>query len=318
MGRDYEEPLDDVHWEAETVDDALRLPPEWANAIGVEPADLLEHPVESGLRRERLPHIWCPGCGIGIAVSAFVRAVEEAEVDTERMAVVSGIGCSGRVAGYLQCDSFHTTHGRALPFAIGLHLGNPALKVVVFSGDGDLVAIGGNHLIHAARRNADVTVFCVNNFTYGMTGGQSGPTTQEGARTSTTPYGNVETPFNLPLLAAAAGATYVARWTVLDLGRLKRSMAEALRHTGFAFVEVVSPCPVYYGRRNRLGEAIDELRYYKENTVVENFASLKSLNLALGEQIVVGKFVETRRPTFEELLHGRLPENAKQALTRKG
>lgn len=318
IGRDNEEPLEGGHWDTETVTDALALAPEWADVIGLaDPAEVLEHPVEALLRRDRLPHIWCPGCGIGIAVSAFVRALEEAEVDPARLAVVSGIGCTGRIAGYMRCDSFHTTHGRAIPFALGLHLGNPALRTVVFSGDGDLVAIGGNHLIHAARRNADLAVFCVNNFTYGMTGGQGGPTTQEGARTSTTPYGSVEAPFNLPLLVAAAGATYVARWTVLDLGRLRRSMAEALRHKGFAFVEVVSPCPIYYGRRNRLGEAIDELRYYQENTVVENFAPLKTLDLALGERIVVGKFVDTQRPTMEELLHGRPAEKAIPAEARR-
>ncbi len=317
MGEDYEEPLDEGHWDADTVEEALKMQADWAAALDTEDVDELLHPVEKSLRRERLPHIWCPGCGIGTAVSAFVRALDEAaEVDRERLAVVSGIGCTGRVAGYMNCDSFHTTHGRAIPFALGLHLGNPALKVVVFSGDGDLTAIGGNHLIHAARRNADLTVFCVNNFTYGMTGGQGGPTTQEGARTSTTPYGSVEYPFNLPLLAAAAGATYVARWTVLDLGRLRRSMVEALRHTGFAFVEVVSPCPVYYGRRNRLGEAIDELRYYQENTVVENFAPLETLDMALGDRIVVGKFVEKERPTFAELLYGRLTQKAQEALVR--
>jgi len=188
---------------------------------------------------------------------------------------------------------------------------------VVFSGDGDLVAIGGNHLIHAARRNVDLTVFCVNNFTYGMTGGQSGPTTQTGARTSTTPYGSVEYPFNLPLLVAAAGGTYVARWTVLDLGRLRRSMVEALLHKGFAFVEVVSPCPVYYGRRNRLGEAVDELRHYRENTVVQNFAPLQELDLALSGKIVVGKFVEHERPTFADLLAERLIPTAQEVLARR-
>lgn len=318
-GRDYEEPLGEEHWVAETLDEALQAPPELSEVVGIEETteDLFVHPSEGLLRRDRLPHIWCPGCGIGVAVTAFVRALEEAEVDPKRLAVVSGIGCTGRVAGYMNCDTFHTTHGRALPFAVGLHLGNPSLKVVVFSGDGDLVAIGGNHLIHAARRNVDMTVFCVNNFVYGMTGGQSGPTTQEGARTSTTPYGAVEPPFNLPELVAAAGATYVARWTVLDLGRLRRSMVEALLHTGFAFVEVVSPCPVYYGRRNRLGEAVDELRYYHQNTAVENFAALDTLDLKLGEKVVVGKFVDEQRPTFEELLHERLPGKAQAALQRR-
>ncbi len=315
--REHEEPFDpDEHWDADTLETALALPPEWA-ALGEEAAqEVLVHPVETGLRRDRLPHIWCPGCGIGVSVACLVEAVAEAGIDRDRLAVVSGIGCSGRVAGYLDCDGFHTTHGRAIPFALGLHLGNPELEVVVFSGDGDLVAIGGNHLIHAARRNPDLSVFCVNNFTYGMTGGQSGPTTQEGARTSTTPYGCVERPFNLPLLAAAAGATYVARWTVLDMGRLRRSMVEALRHRGFAFVEIISPCPVYYGRRNRLGEAVDELRYYRENTEVRNFAPLEELDLALSERIVVGKFVERERPTFAELLHGRLVAKAQEATAR--
>lgn len=264
------------------------------------------HPAEWVLRTDRLPHIWCPGCGIGTSVAAFSAALKEAQLDIDRLAVVSGIGCTGRVAGYMDCDSFHTTHGRAIPFAVGLHLGNPDLKVVVYSGDGDLVAIGGNHLIHAARRNMDLTVFCVNNFTYGMTGGQAGPTTQEGARTSTTPYGSVEQSFNLPQLLAAAGATYVARWTVLDMGRLRRSMVEALLHRGFAFVEIVSPCPVYYGRRNRLGEAVDELRYYRENTVVDNTAAVEEIEILLGGQVTVGKFVDTTRPTYAELLREKL------------
>ncbi|HKZ76324.1 MAG TPA: 2-oxoacid:ferredoxin oxidoreductase subunit beta [Actinomycetota bacterium] len=312
MDRDYEEPLDaEQHWTAEMMEDALDHPVEWEVTEGA-----LAHPVEWGLRVDRLPHIWCPGCGIGVSVACFVEALKEVGADLDKLAVVSGIGCTGRVAGYMSCDSFHTTHGRAIPFALGLHLGNPELQVVVFSGDGDLVAIGGNHLIHAARRNADLTVFCVNNFTYGMTGGQSGPTTQEGARTSTTPYGSVEHPFNLPLLMAAAGATYVARWTVLDLGRVRRSMVEALQHKGFAFVEIVSPCPTYYGRRNQLGEAIDELRHYRENTVVQNFASPDELDLALSGKIVVGKFVEKERPTFLDLLQQRVVPRAQEALAR--
>jgi 2-oxoglutarate/2-oxoacid ferredoxin oxidoreductase subunit beta len=307
MNRDSEEPLDATgHWSADTV----------AELICGDDAPEATHPALAALREDRLPHIWCPGCGIGISMGGFVRALGESGVDMDRLAVVSGIGCSGRVAGYMNCDCFHTIHGRAIPFAIGLHLGNPELEVVVFSGDGDLTAIGGNHLIHAARRNVDITVFCVNNFTYGMTGGQAGPTTQEGARTSTTPYGAVEQPFNLPLLATAAGATYVARWTVLDMGRLRRSMVEALGHKGLAFVEIISPCPVYYGRRNRLGEAIDELRYYKEHTVVENFAPLDALDLALNEEIVVGKFVEKERPTFADLLNERLVPMAQEAMAR--
>jgi 2-oxoglutarate/2-oxoacid ferredoxin oxidoreductase subunit beta len=308
--RDYEAPLAEPEPSTvETPEEAPAHPPEWWLL-----EDAPVHPVEPALRGDRLPHIWCPGCGIGIAVSSLVESLREADVDLERLAVVSGIGCTGRVAGYLKCDSFHTTHGRAIPFALGLHLGDPELKVVVFSGDGDLSAIGGNHLIHAARRNVDITVVCVNNFTYGMTGGQAGPTTQEGARTTTSPYGSVEPPFNLPRLAAAAGATYVARWTVLDMGRLRRSLVEALRHRGFSFVEIVSPCPVYYGRRNRLGEALDELRYYREHIDIQNLAPLEELDLALNAEIVVGKFVDEEQPTFVELLRDRLAPNAQEAL----
>ncbi len=270
-------------------------------------------PIDWALRTDRLPHIWCPGCGIGTAVVAFAEAVKEAGIDLDQLSVVSGIGCSGRVAGYLNCDSFHTTHGRAIPFAIGLHLANPDLKVVVFSGDGDLTAIGGNHLIHAARRNVDITVICVNNFVYGMTGGQGGPTTQLGARTSTTPYGNADEPFNLAKLVTGAGATYVSRWTILDLGRLRRSMVEALTHRGFGFVEVVSPCPVYYGRRNRLGEAVDELRYYRESISMVQSAPVEEVDIGeLGGEIKVGRFVDDSRPTLEDHL-AALPANGTKA-----
>jgi 2-oxoglutarate ferredoxin oxidoreductase subunit beta len=300
-----EEVLDATErWSAETLAEPV--------ADG-DPSEDATHPALAWLRQDRLPHIWCPGCGIGISTGGFVRALEEGGVDMDRLAVVSGIGCTGRVAGYMNCDCFHTMHGRAIAFATGLHLGNRDLKVVVFSGDGDLAAIGGNHLIHAARRNMDITVFCVNNFTYGMTGGQSGPTTQQGAKTSTTPYGAVEPPFNLPELVAAAGATYVARWTVLDMGRLRRSMVEALGHRGFAFVEIVSPCPVYYGRRNRLGEAVDELRHYRQHTAVENFAPVETLDLALNEGIVVGTFVQEERPTFADLLYEQVIPRAQEA-----
>jgi 2-oxoglutarate ferredoxin oxidoreductase subunit beta len=274
------------------------------------------HPVEEALRRDRLPHIWCPGCGIGTAMGAFVEALGDAGVSRDRLAVVSGIGCSGRVSGYTDCDSFHTTHGRAIPFALGLHLANPSLEVVVFSGDGDLAAIGGNHLFHAARRNADITVLCVNNFNYGMTGGQHGPTSHPGARTATTPYGNIEPAFNLPHVVAAAGATYVARWTVLDLGRLRRSIAEALQHKGFAFVEILSPCPIYYGRFNRRADPLDELRSYRERTEVRNFAPLEDCALSLDGRIVVGKFVERQAPTLAELVLGELPRRAQPTAGR--
>ncbi|HIJ20075.1 MAG TPA: 2-oxoacid:ferredoxin oxidoreductase subunit beta, partial [Deltaproteobacteria bacterium] len=208
----------------------------------------ISHPLDSLLRTDRIPHIWCPGCGIGTAFSSCLIALKESGIDLGKTTMVSGIGCSGRGAGYVNLDSYHTTHGRAIPFATGMKLANPALNVVVFSGDGDLFAIGGNHFIHAARRNVDLTVVCVNNFNYGMTGGQVAATTPLYVKTTTTPMGNPDTPFNLPLLAYAAGATYVARWTILHTRDLTESIREAVLNRGFSFVEVLSPCPVNYGR----------------------------------------------------------------------
>jgi len=254
--------------------------------------------VDSYLRMDRIPHIWCSGCGIGSVVGAFIRAIERAGLDADKVSLVSGIGCTGRVAGYVKLDSFHTTHGRAIPFATGLKLGNPELNLTVFSGDGDLAAIGGNHLIHAARRNIDMTVICVNNFNYGMTGGQGGSTTPIEARSATTPYGNYEYPFNLPYLLAASGATYIARWTVLHLRQLERSIAEALTKPGFSFVEVISPCPTVYGRMNKVARGLDELRSYQERSVIQNGADPREANIGLSGPIIVGKFVDIERPTF--------------------
>jgi 2-oxoglutarate ferredoxin oxidoreductase subunit beta len=258
------------------------------------------HPMLKYLRTDRLPHIWCSGCGLGTALSCFTYALDEMGLDQDDVAVVSGIGCTGRAAGYLNLDSYHTTHGRAIAFATGLAAAQPAKKVVVFSGDGDLFAIGGNHFIHAARRNIDVTVLCVNNFNYGMTGGQFGPTTPIGGKGPTAPYGNYENPFNLPYLAASSGAVYVARWTTVDARRLKQAMVEAITKPGFTFVEIISPCPTNYGRRNRLGEGLDEMRAYAERSVIRHGADPKGADLFPGSEIVVGRFVELDRPTFLE------------------
>lgn len=253
---------------------------------------------ESYLRTDRIPHIWCSGCGIGPAAGCFIRAIERADVDPDKIALVSGIGCTGRVAGYVRLDSFHTTHGRALPFATGLKVGNPDLNVVVFSGDGDIAAIGGNHLIHSARRNIDITVVCVNNFNYGMTGGQLGPTTPLEARSATSPYGNYESPFNLPSLVAASGGTYVARWTVMHLRQLERSIAEAMLKPGFSFIEVLAPCPTVYGRMNKQGQGVDQMRTYQERCVVRNGVDPGGVEIGLTGPIIVGKFVDMERPTF--------------------
>jgi 2-oxoglutarate/2-oxoacid ferredoxin oxidoreductase subunit beta len=261
------------------------------------------NPVLPYLRQERIPHIWCPGCGIGTTVNCFARALTGSGLDLDRVAIVSGIGCTGRVAGYMNLDSFHTTHGRPIPFATGLKLANPGLKVVVYSGDGDLSAIGGNHLIHAARRNMDLTVICVNNFTYGMTGGQVAPTTPPGATQTTTPYGNYEQPFTLPHLADACGAVYVARWTVYHVKQLTKAMQEALGKKGFSFVEVLAPCPTLYSRRNRLGDGVDQLKYYKEKSVLKNGADTKDVGIGFQGEIVVGKFVDRERPTWLEAMN---------------
>jgi 2-oxoglutarate ferredoxin oxidoreductase subunit beta len=204
---------------------------------------IVENPTEQFIRSERMPHIWCPGCGIGTTVNAFARALLNSKLDPKKVAVVSGIGCSGRVAGYVDLDSFHTTHGRAIPFATGLKLANPELTVVVYSGDGDLTAIGGNHLIHAARRNLDIKVICVNNLVYAMTGGQTAPTTPETSTTSTSPFGTFEPNWNMPHLVEAAGACYVARWTTFHVKQLEKAMTELLSiSVATAWAMAWTPC----------------------------------------------------------------------------
>jgi len=258
--------------------------------------------IDALLRLDRIPHIWCAGCGIGSAVGSFIKGIERTGIDQNKIALVSGIGCTGRVAGYVKLDSFHTTHGRALPFATGLKLGNPELNVVVFSGDGDLVSIGGNHLIHSARRNIDMTVICINNFNYGMTGGQMGPTTPQNARSTTSPYGNFEMPFNIPYLLAASGATYIARWTTLHVRQLERTIAEALVKPGFSFIEVISPCPTLYGRMNKEPKGLDTLHTYEKRSVVKNGADPRELDITFDGPIIVGKFIDVEHPTFSEQL----------------
>jgi len=269
----------------------------------------IENPVMPFLRQDRIPHIWCPGCGIGTTVNCFTRALEESGLDLDQVAIVSGIGCTGRTAGYLNLDSFHTTHGRPIPFATGLKLANPRLKVVVYSGDGDLTAIGGNHFMHAARRNMDLMIVCVNNFTYGMTGGQLAPTTPIGATQTTMPYGNFENSFNLPFLADACGAVYVARWTVFHVKQLARAMKEGLLKKGFVFIEAMAPCPTLYSRRNRLGDGVDQVKYFKENSVIRNGAETKEVGLSFQGEIVVGKFIDRERPTWLDSMNAHFSQH---------
>lgn len=261
-------------------------------------AEAAEHPMESLLRMDRIPHIWCPTCGIGTAVTAFAEALKKIDTPLDKVSVVSGIGCTGRVAGYVKLDSFHSTHGRAIPFATGLKLANPELKVVVFSGDGDIAGIGGNHFIHAARRNMDIVVICVNNFVYAMTGGQVAATTPLTANTSTSPYGNFENPFSLPQLAESCGAVYVARWTSLHVRRLTKSITEAMNKKGFSFIEIICPCSTIYSRRNKLGDGLDLMKFYHDNSVIKHGADTREMAIEYQKQIVVGKFIDRERPTF--------------------
>jgi 2-oxoglutarate ferredoxin oxidoreductase subunit beta len=276
-----------------------------------------EHPLDGYLRQGRIPHIFCPGCSLGSIMTVIIDSIRTAGFDPKKVSVVSGIGCTGRIAGYLNFDSFHTTHGRAIPFAIGLSVTDPERKVIVVSGDGDLFAIGGNHFIHAARRNADITVICVNNFNYGMTGGQVGPTSYIGQFQSTTPYGTVEEPFNLPDLAASCGAVYVARWTALDVRRMKDSFVEALSKKGFTFVEVLGSCPTTYGRRNQLAEGKMILDYFKEHTVLQHGADTRKVGIEMNGPMVVGKFVDIEgRPTLTDHLKG-LQEKGRASVSKK-
>ena len=263
----------------------------------------------SYMREERLPHIFCPGCSNGAVMNAFLEAMEKAEMDFDNIAMVSGIGCSSRIPGYIKCDSLHTTHGRALTFATGLKIANKGLDVVVFSGDGDAASIGGNHLIHAARRNLNITVICINNNIYGMTGGQVSPTSPKGIVATTAPYGNYDTPFKLAEVVAAAGASYSARWTITEMENLVLSIKAALKTPGFSFVEVASLCPTYFGRKNKLKTPTAMAAVMKANTVFKSAAD-RMTEKELKDKIVVGEFANKHRDELSEVLEKFSIENS--------
>lgn len=272
-----------------------------------------QHRDDSVFRSERFPHILCPGCGIGSAMHALTDAMLASGIPWDKHVAVSGIGCSSRVPGYLNVDSYHTTHGRSIAFATGLALTRPELEVTVFSGDGDLFAIGGNHFIHAARRNVDLNVICINNFNYGMTGGQAGPTTPYGAKSTTTPNGNFERAFNLPYLASAVGAIFVARWTTLHLRALKDAIGRAMTKKGFAFIEVLSPCPVSFGRPNDIGDGLEEMEVYRDRCIIDDKADLATIEIDLRDKskpIVLGNFIDIQRPPFAP---GKVPQEGSDA-----
>ncbi len=217
-------------------------------------------------RARFFPHMWCPGCGHGIVLGSLLRAVHELGLDKNEIVMASGIGCSSRISGYVDFHSLHTIHGRALSFATGVKLSKPSLKTIVAMGDGDALAIGGNHFIHAARRNIDITAIVMNNRIYGMTGGQFSPLSGCDKKATTAPYSTIDREFDIMEMAKAAGATFVARSTVFHANESKKYLKKAIEHKGFSVVEILTQCPTYYGRKNKEGDAIQMMEGYKTNT----------------------------------------------------
>jgi len=248
---------------------------------------------------KKFPHIWCPGCGNGIVLGSLIRAIDRLALDKNKVVLVSGIGCSGRMTTYADFNTLHTPHGRALTFATGLKLSREDLTVIVIMGDGDATAIGGNHYIHAARRNVDMTAIIVNNQIYGMTGGQYSPTTPYGSKTTTTPYGMVEHAFDISALAVAAEASYVARGTVYHAALLDQLIESAIRKKGFSSVEVLSNCHTQFGRRNKMASPVKMLEWFKENSV-RMHATSKMKPEELQGKFIIGVLADSERTSYNE------------------
>lgn len=263
--------------------------------------------VDKHFRTDNLPHIWCPGCSHGITTRCLVKAIDELDLDPDKVVIVSGIGCSSRAAGYLNFGTLHTTHGRALAYATGVKVANPDLEVIVITGDGDASAIGGNHLIHACRRNIDITVLVFNNNIYGMTGGQYSPTTPQEAYGTTAPYGNVDRAFDIVKLVEGAGATYVARGTAYHALQTTGYMKKAIEHKGLSVVEIISSCPTYYGRRNRVGDAVGMLEWMKD-TFMPKVAFEKLDEEKTAGKVPYGEFVNIEAPEYTEALYKMINE----------
>ena len=262
---------------------------------------------------KKFPHVWCPGCGIGIMLGALIRAIDRTGFEKDDIVLVSGIGCSGRLPVYVDFNTLHTTHGRALTFATGVKLAKPNLKVIVIMGDGDAVAIGGNHFIHAARRNIDLTAIIVNNSVYGMTGGQYSPTTPYGMRSTTTVYSNIEQDFRISELAVTAGAVFVGRGTVYHARLLDSLIEQALLKKGFSVVEVISHCHTQYGRQNRLGSAVEMMEWQRDHALpVEKALKMKAEELK--DKILIGVLIDKELPVFQEE-YEKIRARAKEAVT---
>ena len=250
--------------------------------------------VKDYIRERFFPHLWCPGCGHGIVLNGLLRAVEKLGMSKNEIVMVSGIGCSSRISGYVDFHTLHTLHGRALAFATGVKLSRPELNLIVPMGDGDALAIGGNHFIHAARRNIDITAIVMNNRTYGMTGGQYSPLSGYGTSATTAPYTNIDHDFDIVQLAIAAGATFVARTTTYHVNQITDMIQRAILHEGFSVVEVMSQCPTYFGRKNMVGSAVDMLEQYKTGTTPIG-SKAKKENPGLIER---GVFVDKELPEY--------------------
>jgi 2-oxoglutarate ferredoxin oxidoreductase subunit beta len=248
------------------------------------------------IRKRFFPHIWCPGCGHGIVLNALLHVVDDLKLDRSSLCMVSGIGCSARISGYVDFHSMHTMHGRALACATGLKLARPSLNVFVPMGDGDATAIGGNHFIHACRRNIDLTAIVLNNRIYGMTGGQYSPLSGRGILATTAPYRSIDTSFDIVQLALGAGATFVARTTSFHVAEIASLLKKAVRHKGISVLEVMVQCPTYFGRKNKIGDAVDMMRHFRDST-----APLGSEKLAQDPQLIArGVFREESRPEYCE------------------
>ncbi len=250
--------------------------------------------VKDYMRQRFLPHMWCPGCGHGTVLNSLLRAVEQLGLSKNEIVMVSGIGCSSRISGYVDFHTLHTLHGRALAFATGVKLSKPELNVIVPMGDGDALAIGGNHFIHACRRNIDMTAIVMNNRIYGMTGGQFSPMSGVGINATTAPYTNIDPDFDVVEMALAAGATFVARSTVYHAQQATDLIKQAILHEGFSVVEVLSQCPTHFGRKNKQGAAADMMERYKEITVPIG-SKKKEANPDLIER---GVFVQKEAPEY--------------------
>jgi 2-oxoglutarate ferredoxin oxidoreductase subunit beta len=261
-----------------------------------------KHPVYYYFRSsKKFPSVWCPGCGLGIFVRALITAIDKSDYSKDDIVLVSGIGCSGRMTAYVDFNTLHTTHGRALTFATGIKLANPKLKVITIMGDGDALAIGGNHFIHAARRNMDITAIVINNSIYGMTRGQLSPGTPLGINTATSPYGNLEKPFDICEMAKAAGSNFVARTTVFNVGLMEKLILQAIRKNGFSMLEVISQCPVHFGRRVGLKSAVEMLEWQRDNAVtVEKAGTLKAEELL--RKIQIGILSDLEMPSYLDRL----------------